>query len=303
MEQARATTAGRRRHSCRADAISGAQCERARGAVCALHQERVPRPRDCVGRAAPAPDHSRIHYALPSRAQPSRSGERADRDITDGRGRRQADSPSTTSRRSPQLLRSRSVIPAEPCGLGPCLGHYGLLEEAHIKLSSLVSDLLGSSARRMLRALASGETDPATIAALGSARLHATAEQLCDALGAATDLHPLYRRLLAMTLAELEVIETHMQQLDEELAGLLRAHQDAVQRLAAVPGLGVDSAQQIIAEVGPTAETFSTAKRLASWVGACPGHDESAGINHSHRSPNGNRQMRRLLNQAAHAAV
>ena len=59
-----------------------------------------------------------------SRAQPSRSGERADRDITDGRGRRQADSPSTTSRRSPQLLRSRSVIPAERCGLGPCLGHF-----------------------------------------------------------------------------------------------------------------------------------------------------------------------------------
>jgi transposase len=113
----------------------------------------------------------------------------------------------------------------------------------------------------------------------------------------------LYRRLITMTLAELEVIEAHMQQLDEELAGLLRVHQDAVQRLAAVPGLGVDSAQQIIAEVGPTARTFPTAKRLASWVGACPGHDESAGVNHSHRSSHGNRQMRRLLNQAAHAAV
>jgi transposase len=99
------------------------------------------------------------------------------------------------------------------------------------------------------------------------------------------------------------VIEAHIRHLDEELAQLLREHQDAVQRLAAVPGLGVDSAQQIITEVGPTAATFPTAKRLASWVGACPGHDESAGINHSHRAPNGNRQMRRLLNQAANAAV
>jgi transposase len=89
---------------------------------------------------------------------------------------------------------------------------------------------------------------------------------LCDALGAATDLHPLYRRLPAMTLAELEVIEGHMHQLDAEIAGLLRVHQDTVQRLAAVPGLGVDSAQQIIAEVGLTATTFPTAKRLASWV-------------------------------------
>lgn len=200
----------------------------------------------------------------------------------------------TVTRRKYQLTRNRVQLQNRL---------ESLLEEAHIKISTLVSDLLGASARRMLRAIASGETDPATVAALGSPRLHATAEQLCDVLGAATDLHPLYRRLLAMTLAELEVIETHMKQLDGELAGLLRVHQDAVQRLAAVPGLGVDSAQQIIAEVGATAATFPTPKRLASWVGACPGHDESAGINHSHRSPNGNRQMRRLLNQAAHAAV
>src|SRR5262245_39447454 len=178
-----------------------------------------------------------------------------------------------------------------------------LLEESHIKVSSLVSDLLGLSARRILRAVASGETDPTAVAALGSPRLHATPEQLSDALGACRNLNPVYRRLLAMALDELEVIDTHLRQLDEELARLLREHQEAVERLAAVPGLGVDSAQQIIAEVGPTAATFATAKRLASWVGACPGHDDSAGINHSHRSPNGNRQMRRLLNQAANAAV
>jgi transposase len=178
-----------------------------------------------------------------------------------------------------------------------------LLEEAHIKVSSLVSDLLGPSARRMLHAVASGEMDPAAVVALGSPRLRATPDQLRDALGACTDLAPVYRRLLSMTLEELEVIEAHIRQLDEELARLLRVHQEAVVRLAAVPGLGVDSAQQIIAEVGPTAATFATAKHLASWVGACPGHDESAGVNHSHRSPSGNRQMRRLLNQAANAAV
>jgi transposase len=178
-----------------------------------------------------------------------------------------------------------------------------LLEEAHIKVSSLVSDLLGLSARRMLRAVASGETDPGTVAALGSPRLHATPDQLRDALGACTDLNPLYRCLLAMTLDEWNLIDAHIRQLDEELARLLRVHQDAVERVAAVPGLGVGSAQQVIAEVGPTAATFATAKRLASWVGACPGHDESAGVNHSRRSPTGNRQMRRLLNQAANAAV
>jgi transposase len=78
-----------------------------------------------------------------------------------------------------------------------------LLEEMHVKVSSLVSDLLGLSARRMLRAVGSGATDPATVAALGSPRLHATPDQLRDALGACTDLHPVYRRLLVMTLDEL----------------------------------------------------------------------------------------------------
>jgi hypothetical protein len=74
------------------------------------------------------------------------------------------------------------------------------------------------------------------------------------------------------------------------------AHQGAVQRLAEIPGVGVDSAQQIIAQVGATAATFPSEKCLSSWVGACPGDDESAGVNYSHRSPKGNRQMRRILN-------
>ena len=178
-----------------------------------------------------------------------------------------------------------------------------LLEEAHIKLSSLVSDLLGASARRMLKALADGETDPAALAALADRRLRATPAQLCDALGACTELNPVYRRLLKMTLEELRLIEEQIGQLDQEMASLLSRHQDAVQRLAEVPGLGVDSAQQIIAEVGAAAATFPSEKNLSSWVGACPGDNESAGVNYSHRSPKGNRNMRRLLNQSANAAV
>ena len=142
-----------------------------------------------------------------------------------------------------------------------------LLEEAHIKLSSLVSDLLGLSARRMLKALADGETDPVALAALADQRLHATPAQLRDALGACTELNPVYRRLLKMTLEDLHLIEQQVGQLDQEIASLLRQHQDAVQRLAEVPGFGVDSAQQIIAEVGAKAATFASAKNLVSWVG------------------------------------
>jgi transposase len=178
-----------------------------------------------------------------------------------------------------------------------------LLEEAHIKISSVVSDLLGTSARRMLHAVGDGETDPSTLAALADSRLRATPDQVRDAFGACADLHPVYRRLVKLTLDELRLIEDQLGQLDQQMADLLTAHHDAVQRLAEVPGLGVDSAQQIIAEVGATAAAFPSEKQLASWIGACPGNEESAGVNYSHRCPKGNRQMRRVLNQAANAAV
>ena len=178
-----------------------------------------------------------------------------------------------------------------------------LLEETHIKLSSLVSDLLGASARRMLKALADGETKPTALAALADKKLRATQAQLCDALAACTELNPVYRRLLKMVLEELQFLEQQIVKLEQEMASLLTQHHEAVQRLAEVPGLGVDSAQQIIAEVGATAATFPSDKQLSSWVGACPGDEESAGVSKNHRSPKGNRHMRRVLNQCANAAV
>src|SRR6266853_2516792 len=200
----------------------------------------------------------------------------------------------TVTRRKYQLTRDRARLQNQV---------ESLLEEAHIKLSSLVSDLLGASARRMLKALADGETNPAALAALADKQLRATPEQLCDALGACTELNPVYRRLLKMALEQLQFLEQQIGDLDQETASLLRQHQDAVERLAEVPGLGVDSATQIIAEVGPTAATFPSGKHLSSWVGACPGDEESAGVNKSHRSPKGNRHMRRILNQCANAAA
>jgi transposase len=73
-----------------------------------------------------------------------------------------------------------------------------------------------------------------------------------------------------LTLDELRLIEDQLAQLDQQMADLLTAHHDALQRLAEVPGLGVDSAQQIIAEVGASAGAFPSAKQLASWMARAP---------------------------------
>src|SRR4051794_25151351 len=101
----------------------------------------------------------------------------------------------------------------------------------------------------------------------------------------------------------LALLDQQIEMLDQMTAQALRADQQAVIRLAEVPGLGVDSGQQIVAEVGAEAQAFASAAQFASWVGTCPGKEESAGNNQSGRSPKGNRFLLRLFSQAAHAVV
>ena len=113
----------------------------------------------------------------------------------------------------------------------------------------------------------------------------------------------LHREILGLFLARLELIESQIEILDRKTAAALGEYHDAVQRLAEVPGFGIDSAQQIIAEVGPAAASFPSPEQLASWVGVCPGREESAEVSKNNRSPKGNRMMRRLLTQVANAAV
>jgi len=176
-----------------------------------------------------------------------------------------------------------------------------LLEEMRIKLSSLISDLLGVSGYRVLRALAGGETDPKKLAALGDDRLHCTQKQLVEALSG--NPRPVHQQLLALYLDRYDLLREQMGKLEGMIAEALKPHEDAVVRLAAAAGFGADSAQQVIAEVGAEAGTFPTAAHLTAWVGTCPGRDESAEQNHSSRSAKGNKYLRRILNQCAHAAV
>ncbi|HEY7389139.1 MAG TPA: IS110 family transposase [Bryobacteraceae bacterium] len=176
-----------------------------------------------------------------------------------------------------------------------------LLEEARIKLSSVISDLLGASGRRILEALAQGKTDPVELAMLGDDRLKCTKEQLADALRGSPEAGHL--QLLKLHLKRLQVLDEQIEQLSQMAATAVKKHQDAVVRLAKVPGFGVESAQQMIAEIGVDAEAFPSAGEFASWAGVCPGSDVSAEENHSSRCPKGNRYVRRILSEAAHAAA
>jgi transposase len=164
-----------------------------------------------------------------------------------------------------------------------------------------VSDLLGKSGRRMLEALLAGVTDPVGLAALGDRRLQASQEQLADALsGRLTEAQRLVLRLF---LGQIDQIEQHLAELDQALAKALAAHQDAIARLCEIPGINVRTAQYILAETGPLAAVFDSAGKLASWVGICPGQQESAGMSVSARSAKGNWMLRRTLSQIAWAAV
>jgi len=176
-----------------------------------------------------------------------------------------------------------------------------LLEEGRIKLSSVISDLLGASGRRILRELAKGQTNPQQLAELGDERLRCGRAVLADALtGSMSAIH---RKLLAQHLDRVELIDRQIEELSRMSAQQMQLHQQAILRLIELPGIGAEAAHQIIAEIGPTAGAFPSGRRLASWIGVCPGSNESAAENHSGRCAKGNRFMRRLLCQAAQAGV
>jgi transposase len=176
-----------------------------------------------------------------------------------------------------------------------------LLEEMRIKLSGVLSDLFGVSGRRILDALAQGERDAQKLAALADRHLQCTPRQLLAALTG--KVQPLHQEMLGLYLQRLRLLDAQIAKLQHLIAAALEPHQEAVQRLAEIPGWGADSAQQMIGEVGPEAATFPSAGEMASWIGTCPGHNVSAEENHSGRSAKGNWYARRLLTEAAQAAV
>jgi transposase len=207
--------------------------------------------------------------------------------------------PDPEQRQLRSLMRRRTQLSCERVRIHNQV--ESLLEEMRIKLSSRLTDLFGASGLRILAAVAAGETDPVKLAALADARVKCSQQELADALtGVVTGVH---RRLLGQHLAMLALIDAQMQELALLAAAAMHEYSDAITRLASIPGIGVLAAQQIIAEAGPQASAFDSAARFSSWIGVCPGREESAGDNHDSRCAKGNVHLRRVLCQSAQAAV
>jgi transposase len=196
------------------------------------------------------------------------------------------------SRRRTQLTRDRVRIYNQV---------ESLLEEMRIKLSSVVSDLFGASGLRILHALVSGQSNPETLAALADERMKRSPEELAEALTGVVS--PVQRLLLHQHLEHLAFIEGQIERLQLLSAECMRPHREAVKRLSEIPGIRTVCAQQIVAEAGPDARAFNSAAQFSSWIGVSPGKQESADKNHSSRCAKGNAYLRRVLCQAAQAAV
>lgn len=177
----------------------------------------------------------------------------------------------------------------------------GLLEQGGIKLSAVVSDLFGVSGWAMLELIAKGVTDVEVLAGLARGALRKKDTELKEAL--AGQLEPVYRILLRQHLDQARLLRQQVEELNQALAEQMQEHIAALDRLSKIPGVDLYAAQELIAEIGPHASAFPSAEQFASWVGVCPGSQQSAGVNYSARSAKGNRYLRRLLCQIAWAAI
>jgi transposase len=176
-----------------------------------------------------------------------------------------------------------------------------LLEDAGIKLDSVVSDILGVSARQMLEALIAGARDIEALAELARGRLRPKIPQLRRALEGRFGAH--HALMLRMHLDHVDQLGANIERLDLEVDRVIRPFSAQLQRLITIPGVGRRTAEVIIAEVGVEMRRFATAGHLASWAGMCPGNHESGGKRRSGRARKGNRALRAALCEAAWCAA
>ena len=175
-----------------------------------------------------------------------------------------------------------------------------VLEKAHIKLDSVVSDLMGLSGRAMIQAMIGGETDPEVLANLAQRRLRGKIPELRASLEGRLNDH--YRFLMRQHWELLETLEGQIRELEEEIQRQIVPFDWAVRLLTTAPGINWLAAATILAEIGVDMNCCPTARHLGSWAGVCPGNHESGGKRRGGRNPRGNRYIKRILVQVALAA-
>ena len=176
---------------------------------------------------------------------------------------------------------------------------HKVLTDGGVRLGVVVSDLHGQSARAMVKAIIDGQS-PHEVLQLASRRLKASREEIFDALqGELTDSH---RFVLDELMRHIEEIEARIARFDARLLDALTDERNALALLQTLPGVDLIGAAMLLVEIGTDMDVFASADRLASWVGICPGNNESAGKRKSGRVRKGNPYVRRLLCEFAHAA-
>jgi transposase len=208
--------------------------------------------------------------------------------------------PPPETRQLRDLTRSRASLMEDHTAVANRL--QKLLEEANIKLSSVASNVLGVSGRRMLQELAKGNRNAAELADLALQRLREKIPQLREALEGRMSAHQ--QQMLSDYLKQLEFLEQQVEQLDGRTEEHLKATGQMVdiELLDTIPGVNLVVAAEILAEVGTDMKQYPTADHVSSWAGMCPGNHISAGKRYSGRTNKGNVWLRRGLCQAAWAA-
>ncbi len=175
-----------------------------------------------------------------------------------------------------------------------------VLEGGNIKLASVASNVVGVSGRAMLSAMIAGVDEPAALADLAQGRLREKRDLLEVALEGRMTQHQ--RFLLNVQLRHLVDLDRSIEQVGTEIEARLSPFSEAAARLMTIPGVGLRTAQTILAEVGADLSRFPSDAHLASWAGLCPGHHESAGKRTSGRTRKGSPWLRSALVEAAQAA-
>jgi transposase len=176
-----------------------------------------------------------------------------------------------------------------------------ILQDANLKLGSVLTDIMGQSGRAILDAIVAGETDPAKLVLLVRRGVKASQEKIIEALRGKVTAH--HRFLLRIHLAQADSLKKAIDEIDREVGERLEPYRVAAERLTQIPGVSDVVAAAVISEIGVDMSRFPTVGHLISWAGLCPRNDESAGKRRSTRLRNGAPWLKTLLVQSAWCAT